>query len=109
MIHYIISLSRSIIIKIMKISKLPLIIVLSANLYLVQSSQRTFTLTNKCSYPVWFAFAGGSVNARNSASTTCGGDGDCYEGSACVTTGNIRQCFVKNPEPEDGDYELSSN
>lgn len=69
---------------------------------------RTFTLVNNCSAPVWFGFSGGSANGRLSG-TQCNSNSDCYPGTACVQTGGIRQCFWINPQPANGNYQLSAN
>jgi hypothetical protein len=61
-----------------------------------------------CSENIWIGTTGGSVRSRNSeTSTTCGGDGDCFQGSKCIQTGPIRQCFFDNPKPADGDYKVA--
>lgn len=65
-------------------------------------------MTNYCTEPVWFGFAGGSVRNRNSQDTQCGGDGDCYQGSKCIQTGPIRQCFFVNPKPDDNNFKLDT-
>lgn len=71
------------------------------------ASERVITFKNYCSKPVWFGFAGGSSRNRHSPTdTSCGSDGDCYTGTSCVQTGNIRQCFWNNPEPANGNYRL---
>lgn len=66
-------------------------------------------MRNLCNEPVWFGFAGGSVRSRNSQDTKCGGDGDCFEGSKCIQTGPISQCFFVNPSPADGNFKLETN
>lgn len=67
-------------------------------------------MKNLCDEPVWFGSSGGSVRSKNSdTDTTCGSDGDCHDGSVCVQTGGISQCFWKNPEPADGNYMLDAN
>ena len=43
-----------------------------------QDGARSFTLVNKCSYPVWYGFAGGGSTAKGSTSTICNSDDDCY-------------------------------
>ncbi len=65
-------------------------------------------MKNLCKEPVWFGFAGGSVRSRGSQDTKCGGDGDCFQGSKCIQTGPINQCFFVNPKPTDGNYKLES-
>ena len=72
-----------------------------------QAAQRTFTLRNLCSEPVWFGFSGGAVNARNSTSAQCNSDADCWEGTHCVAASPaISFCFARNPVPADGNYKL---
>eukprot|EP00347_Sterkiella_histriomuscorum_P004062 403361889 len=72
----------------------------------IKAAQRNLNFKNLCDQPVWVGFSGGSANARNSQSTSCGGDGDCPDGTHCVQTGPIRQCFWQNPTPNDGNYRL---
>jgi hypothetical protein len=70
-------------------------------------TERVMTFRNLCTEPVWIGFAGGSVRNRNSPSDTrCGGDGDCYQGSRCIQTGAINQCFFQNPSPADKQFKL---
>lgn len=38
--------------------------------------------------------------------TKCGGDGDCYDGTKCIQTGPISQCFFKNPYSDDKNFKL---
>jgi len=71
-------------------------------------AQRVIKMTNFCTEPVWFGFAGGSVRNRNSQDTQCGGDGDCYQGSKCIQTGPIKQCFFVNPMPDDKNFKLET-
>lgn len=66
-------------------------------------------MRNLCNQPIWLGFSGGSAFARGSQSTTCGGDGDCPQGTHCVQTGPIRQCFWQNPQPADGNHKLETN
>jgi hypothetical protein len=71
------------------------------------ASQRTFTLRNLCSEPVWFGFSGGAVSARNSTSAECHSDSDCWEGTHCIAASpTLSFCFAKNPVPADGNYKL---
>ncbi|MEO8402469.1 MAG: thaumatin family protein [Gammaproteobacteria bacterium] len=96
---------------------------------------RVLTFVNQCSFPVWFGFAGGSAQNRNDVngqgkacksnadcvagaacnnkqcqrSTTCLSVSDCFNGSTCVATGNISQCFWVNPQPSNGNYQLAAN
>ena len=48
------------------------------------------------------------MRSRNSQDTKCGGDGDCFQGSRCIQTGPINQCFFVNPKPDDGNFKLNS-
>lgn len=73
------------------------------------ATSRTFTFKNQCSYSVWLGFAGGAEQNRQKSGTQCGGDGDCFEGTSCIQTGPIRQCFWNNPAPADGNYEVAPN
>ena len=74
------------------------------------SGSRTFTFVNNCSYPVWFGMAGGSAQSKlQNQGTTCNSNSDCYDGSSCVQTGNIKQCFWNNPQPGNGNYQLAAN
>lgn len=69
---------------------------------------RQFQLVNQCDYPVWFGFAGGSATNPAGTGTTCQSDSDCYDGTACIQTGDIKQCFWKNPKPSNGTYKLDA-
>jgi Thaumatin family len=74
---------------------------------ITQALERVINMRNLCTEPVWFGFAGGSVRNRATPdSTQCGGDGDCFQGSKCIQTGNIRQCFFINPKPNDNNFKL---
>lgn len=56
----------------------------------VEAASRTFTFRNLCDEPIWLAATGGSSRNKGSpTSTTCGGDGDCFEGTHCIQTGPI--------------------
>lgn len=72
------------------------------------NTYRTIRFINKCAFDVWPAIAGGAVFNKATISlqsgqvTTCNSDSDCIDGTACVTTGKINQCFWKNPSPEGG-------
>jgi hypothetical protein len=58
---------------------------------------------------VWYGFAGGSVRSIGSPfDTKCLGECDCFEGSKCIQTGPIRQCFFKNPYSEDKNFKLDT-
>lgn len=57
---------------------------------------RIITLVNQCGFPVWFGFASGS------AQKSCKVDTDCPAGAVCANT----NCFWKNPQPADGNYQL---
>jgi len=74
---------------------------------LVLAKNRVVTFKNLCQEPVWYGFAGGSVRNRGSPfDTKCGGDGDCFEGTRCIQTGPISQCFFKNPYSDDKNFKL---
>ena len=74
----------------------------------VSSKDRVLTIRNLCNEPVWFGSAGGSVRSRNSQDTRCGGDADCYQGSKCIRTGDINQCFFENPKIDGNDFKINS-
>ena len=69
-----------------------------------QALERIITMRNLCKEPVWFGFAGGSVRSLGSQDTKCGGDGDCFQGTKCIKTGAISQCFFENPAPPGGNF-----
>jgi hypothetical protein len=71
----------------------------------VAGATRTLHFLNQCAVPVWYGLAGGAVNSRTGA--PCATDADCPAGSACQPTGDVRQCFWKNPRPVDGSYRLA--
>lgn len=77
--------------------------------YSAAVTSRVMTMRNLCNEPVWFGFAGGSGRSRNSPTDTrCGGDGDCFEGTKCIRTGDISQCFFVNPAPGDNNFKLDA-
>lgn len=79
----------------------------------------TIRFVNKCSYDVWPALSGGSaankatIAASSGQVTNCNTDADCIDGTKCVATGTINQCFWLNPYPYGGsvssDYKLAGN
>lgn len=89
--------------------RISILLLLSTAGVVTLAKDRIMTMRNLCSKPVWFGFAGGSVRSRNSQDTRCNGDGDCYEGTKCIKTGNINQCFFINPRPADGNFKLETN
>ncbi|CDW89125.1 UNKNOWN [Stylonychia lemnae] len=76
----------------------------------IRAAERKINVRNLCNKPIWFAASGGSArNIHSPTDTSCGGDGDCFQGSKCVQTGAIRQCFWQNPTFSDGNYKLDPN
>lgn len=76
---------------------------------------RTIRFVNKCTFKVWPAIAGGSAFNLETISltagqvTNCNSDADCIDGTACIPTGAINQCFWKNPAPEGtSSYEMAA-
>jgi hypothetical protein len=72
---------------------------------------RTITFVNNCSFPVWFGLSSGSVQNTHPAfpgDTSCVSGSDCYAGSSCIQTGNIKQCFWIPPQPADNNYQLNA-
>lgn len=77
----------------------------------VSGTFRLFTFNNECSFDVWIGLSGGSANSKIGTAeqpTICNSDDDCHEGSTCIQTGAIKQCFWNNPEPDNGTYKLSN-
>ena len=72
----------------------------------VQGTERVITFQNYCNEPIWFGFAGGSTQNVQHTNTQCGSDSDCYSGSKCIQTGDIKQCFFQNPFPSDKNFKL---
>lgn len=71
------------------------------------TANRTMSFRNLCNEPVWFGFAGGSTDNTHHSGTMCNSDNDCFQGTKCVTTGDIRQCFFNNPTPDGNNFKLN--
>ncbi|MGB6976847.1 MAG: thaumatin family protein [Gammaproteobacteria bacterium] len=74
---------------------------------------RVVSLVNNCPFPVWVAFATGSVLNKNGQIYGCTTDDDCHPGSVChkdvVGDNKVKgQCFWKAPVPKDGNYKLDA-
>lgn len=92
-----------------KIDRLFIIALFLGTTTLVLAKDRIVTFKNYCTEPVWYGFAGGSVRNRNTPfDTKCGGDGDCYDGTKCIRTGDISQCFFQNPVSADKNFKLDT-
>ncbi len=65
---------------------------------------RTITFTNHCSYQVYYALHGASVQAKNQSSVSCSTNSDCFTGSACVNS----ECQWIQPTPTNG-FSLAAN
>ena len=74
----------------------------------VAAASRTFEFVNYCNEPVWFGFAGGATSNVSNTGTLCNSDADCYQGTSCIQTGAINQCFFQNPTPANGDFKLET-
>lgn len=63
------------------------------------SGTRTFSMVNKCPYPVWFSFAGGGTSFFNcTAGPSCDSHANVQAGTfTCNTSVPTGQCFWKNP------------
>lgn len=76
----------------------------------ITNAFRTITFDNQCPFDVWIGISGGSTENinNNPGVTTCTSDADCFQGSTCLQTGPIKQCFWNNPQPDNDDYRLSN-
>ncbi|GEM_PF-1621531 len=73
------------------------------------AGKRTFSLVNKCSYPVWFGFNGGGQIFGCTSDADCDAKPGVEAGTfACNPTADAGtgQCFWKNPTPANGTYLL---
>jgi hypothetical protein len=57
----------------------------------IAAGDRTFTVTNYCSQPLWFHLTGGAVVNPKTHTASCHSNNDCAPGSSCSIPPNL--CF----------------